>query len=169
MEESSPRPSAGTTAVPGEVAHGPTGEVDLREGPPGPPAGAEKPLSQLLGDLTKELSLLVHEEVQLAKAELTDKAKTLGIGAALFGAAAAGGLLAAGCLVTCAIAALAVVLPLWLSALVVAVVLLAAAGASAAIALGRMDRGSPPWPEQAMETTKEDVAWTREQLRSGRR
>lgn len=144
------------------------GRVPYSKDKPGLPKAADKPLGQLLGDLSKEMSLLVHEEVQLAKVELTEKAKQLGLAAALFAAAAVAGLLGAAALMACVVVALAIVLPWWLSALVVAAVLLGAAGSLAVVGLGRLQGGSPPVPEQAMESTKEDLAWVQKQLRSGR-
>lgn len=142
--------------------------ADLR-GYDGAEQEAEKPLAQLLGEFSKEISLLVHQEVQLAEVELTEKGKRLGAGAALFAAATLCGLLAAGALAACAIVALALVLPLWLGALIVGVVCLAAAGVFARAGLGEARRASPPVPSQALESTKEDVAWLQKQIKSAKR
>ena len=133
-----------------------------------PGEAGDKSLGQLLGELSKEMSLLVHEEVQLAKVEVTEKAKMFGAGAAMFAGAAVLGLLAAGALLACAVIALALVLAWWLSALIVGAVLLAGAGAFALAGLAATKKGSPPVPTQAMESTKEDVAWLQKQLKSAR-
>lgn len=131
--------------------------------------GGEKPLAQLLSEFSKEISLLVHEEVQLAKVELTDKAKRLGAGMALVAGGLVSALLGVACLLTCAIAALALVLPLWASALVIGAAFMAVAGTVGGMGLAAAHRGSPPLPTQAMESTKEDVAWLQTQLKSARR
>lgn len=158
-------PAGGTQMVAGERA----GDGKRPSGRQDAPPGADKPMSELLGDFSREMSLLVHEEAQLAKVELSEKLKKLGVGAGMFAAAAVAGLLGAGALVACGIVALALALPLWLSALIVAVGLMAAAGALAMGGLGRVAKETPPVPEQAMESVKEDVAWAQKQLKSGRR
>lgn len=58
--------------------------------------------AQLLRDLSKEVTRLVHQEIELAKAEMAPKTKRLLAGSALFGAASVTGLLAGGALVAAA-------------------------------------------------------------------
>ena len=144
--------------------------VDLRRGGAGGEApAAEKPLGQLLGDFAQEISQLVHDEVRLAKAELAGKASTFGQGAAMLAMAAGAGLLAAGALVACAIAALALVVPLWLAALIIGAALMAVAAVTGGVGVARIRRGGPPLPTEAMESAKEDVAWLQSQLKSTRK
>ena len=64
-----------------------------------PPSGAEERaantgLGDLISGVTRDLSTLFREEVELAKAELTESAKQAGKGAGLFGGAAVAGLFA---------------------------------------------------------------------------
>ena len=54
---------------------------------PPPGNGAEKSLGEVVQEVSEKASLLVREEIELAKAEILGKAKTLGKGAAV-GAAA---------------------------------------------------------------------------------
>jgi uncharacterized membrane protein YqjE len=82
----------------------------------------ERSLPELLQRLSAETSQLVHEELELAKAELSQKGKQAGAGAGMFGGAAAVGLLALAALTACIILALANAIPAWLAALIVAVV-----------------------------------------------
>jgi hypothetical protein len=129
----------------------------------------ERPIGELLKQLSEETTRLVHQELELAKAELTQKGKQAGIGAGLFGAAGAVGLLAAGALTTCFILLLDLAMPAWLAALVVAVVY---AGVAAVLALRGRDRvkqAVPPVPEQTIDTVKEDVQWAKNQTRSAKR
>ena len=129
----------------------------------------ERPIGELLKQLSEETTRLVHQELELAKAELTQKGKQAGIGAGLFGAAGAVGLLGAAALTTCFILLLDLAMPAWLAALVVAVVY---AGVAAVLALRGRDRvkqAVPPVPEQTIDTVKEDVQWAKNQTRSVKR
>ena len=139
-----------------------------RQEPPGPEQAdlRERPLGELLKQLSEETTRLVHQELELAKAELTQKGRQAGIGAGLFGAAGAIGLLALAALTTCFILALDAVLPAWLAALLVAVVYAAVAAVLAMQGRNKVRQATPPVPEQTIETVKEDVAWAKTQMRS---
>jgi hypothetical protein len=139
-----------------------------RQDPPGPEQAAlrERPLGELLKQLSEETTRLVRQEIELAKAELTQKGKQAGMGAGLFGAAGAIGLLALAALTTCFILALDAVLPAWLAALLVAVVYAAVAAVLAMQGRAKVQQAVPPVPEQTVETVKEDVQWAKTQMRS---
>jgi uncharacterized membrane protein YqjE len=109
-------------------------------------------------DLTQQVPELIRSELRLAQAEMTEKGKRAGIGIGMFSAAGLLAFLGLASLVATVILALAHALPDWLSALIVALVLFAAA---AAIALGgkhEVQQATPPAPEQAIEGVKEDIA-----------
>jgi hypothetical protein len=129
----------------------------------------ERPIGELLKQLSEETTRLVHQELELAKAELTQKGKQAGLGAGLFGAAGAIGLLAAAALTACFILALDAVMPAWLAALIVAVVYAAAAAVLALRGRERVKQAIPPMPEQTIETVKEDVQWAKTQTRSAKK
>jgi len=114
-------------------------------------------LGQLVADLSEQATRLVRAEIDLAKAEVTSKAKDLGLGAGLLAGAAVLGLYAFGALIATAIIALAIALPAWLAALIVTVVLLAVAGVLAMIGLKHVKKGAPPVPERALENLQDDV------------
>ncbi|HET9058866.1 MAG TPA: phage holin family protein [Acidimicrobiales bacterium] len=147
-----------------ESEHG----YNTREGVNGERAAKDKSLAELFGDLSKELSLLVHEEIQLARVELADKAKKLAAGGAMLAAAAVLALLGAGVLCALCVIALAIVLPWWLSSLIVAALLLGGAAFLGVTGAAAARKGSPPVPKEAMESTKEDVAWLQKQLKSAK-
>jgi len=128
----------------------------------------ERPVGELLRDLSQQTSTLVHQEIELAKAELAQKAKQAGVGAGMFGGAAVVGLLSLGALTACFVAALATVMATWLAALIVAVVYAAIAGALALVGKRRIKQATPAAPEQTIETLKEDVQWAKTRARSGR-
>jgi uncharacterized membrane protein YqjE len=125
-----------------------------------------------MGELVKQLSdqttQLVRAEVELAKAELAEKGKQAGIGAGMFGGAGLFALYGVGALVACAILALSTAVTGWLAALIVAVVLFAVAGVLALLGKSRAQRATPPVPEQTVETIKEDVRYTKEQVADAR-
>jgi hypothetical protein len=129
----------------------------------------ERPFGELLKQLSEETTRLVHQELELAKAELAQKGKQAGMGAGLFGAAGAIGLLAAAALTACFILALDAVMPAWLAALIVAVVYAAAAAVLALRGRERVKQAIPPVPEQTIEKVKEDVQWAKTQTRSAKR
>jgi MFS family permease len=127
---------------------------------------------QSIGELTKQLSEqtthLVRSEVELAKAELAQKGKQAGIGAGMFGGAGLFGLYALGALTAAAILALDTAMKGWLAALIVAAVWAAIAGVLALVGKGRVQKATPPVPEQAIDSTKEDVEWTKQRVKSTR-
>ena len=141
-----------------------------RQGPPGPDPGGlrERPLGELLGQLSQETTRLVHQELELAKAELAQKGKQAGAGAGLFGGAGALGLAALGALTAGFILALNAVVAAWLAALIVAVVYGIVAFVLAKQGQAKVKQAVPPVPEQTIETVKEDVQWAKTQMRSDR-
>jgi hypothetical protein len=128
----------------------------------------EQSLAELSKRLTDQTTALAQKEVELAKAEVAVKGKRLGLGAGAFGAAGMLGLYALGALIATAILALAIVLDAWLAALIVAAGLGAAAGALALIGKQKVEEGTPPVPEQAVESTKADVEHAKRRAKEGR-
>jgi uncharacterized membrane protein YqjE len=124
------------------------------------------------GELLKELSdhttTLVRQEIELAKAELGEKGKQAGLGAGMFGGAGLFGVFALAALTTCIIVALDSAMPLWLAALIVAVVYGAIGAVLALQGRNKVQEAGPPVPEQATESVKEDVQWAKTQAKSGR-
>jgi Putative Actinobacterial Holin-X, holin superfamily III len=113
---------------------------------------------QLIGQLTEQISRLVRDEARLAQAEVTQKAKRLGVGAGLFGGAGLFAFLGLATLVATAVMALALVLPGWLAGLIVAVVLFAVAGVLAVVGKKDVAQASPPVPTQAIAGVQADIA-----------
>lgn len=138
------------------------------DGAPSKIAVEEKSTAELLKDLASQTTTLVHQEIELAKAELTVKGKRLGMGAGLFGGAGLLGVLALGAFVTAAIAAVSVALPVWAAGLIVGAALSIVAGVLALTGTSEAHRGTPPIPEQAVRSTKEDVAWLKTRARSAK-
>jgi hypothetical protein len=126
------------------------------------PQAADRSAGDLVKDLSEQVSRLVRDELKLAQVEMTAKGKRAGAGAGLLGG---GGLLAlygAACLLAAAIIGLARVVPAWLAALIVGVVVLAAAGVVALLGRGQLKKAVPPVPEQAIGSVQADVAEVKE-------
>ncbi len=96
----------------------------------------DKPIGELLRELANETSTLMRQELDLAKAELAQKAKQGGIAAGLFGGAGLLGFFAFAALTTCLIAALSLALPVWLSSLVIVVIYVVIAACLALLGQG---------------------------------
>jgi uncharacterized membrane protein YqjE len=118
-------------------------------------------MAELVKELSSQTSSLVRQEVELAKAELKTKGREAGMGAGLFTVAGVLGLLGAGALTACLIALLSEGMDTWVAALIVAAVYLAGAGVSALMGRDRVREAAPLVPEQAIETTKEDIEWAK--------
>jgi uncharacterized membrane protein YqjE len=119
---------------------------------------AEPSSAELLTQLTQRSTELIRSELRLAQAEMTEKAKHAGAGVGLFGGAGLVALYGVGTLVATIILALSLVLAPWLAALVVTVVLFAVAGVVALVGKKQVSQGTPPAPQQTIESVKKDVA-----------
>lgn len=128
----------------------------------------QRPTGELLKELSDQTTTLVRQEIDLAKAELSEKGKTAGIGAGMFGGAGLMGVLALAALTTAIIVALDQAMALWLAALIVAIVYAAIAGVLALRGKTQIKKAVPPVPEQTQESVKEDVQWAKTRAKSGR-
>jgi cbb3-type cytochrome oxidase subunit 3 len=129
----------------------------------------EQPLGEVARDLTRDLSLLVRQEVELAKAEMARKGRVAAPGLGMIGSAGIVGLMAAGALTAFLILVLSLVLDEWLAALLVGVVLAATAYVLAKQGKERVEEAGAPVPEQTIETVKEDVEWAKIRATSARK
>ena len=125
-------------------------------------------VAELAKDLSQQSSELARKEVELAKAEMEIKAKRLGIGAGAFGGAAFLGVFALGSLTATAILALATAMAPWLAALIITCLYAAGAGVLALIGRSRLEAGTPPVPERAIDTMKEDVEYVKRSAKEAR-
>ena len=130
-------------------------------------------VAELVSRATQQVSTLVRDELTLARTELMEKGRRAGQGFGLFAVAGAVAFFGLGALVTTAIAALSVVWPVWLAALVVTVVLFAVAGAAVLIGRSRLRSAAPFKPVETQQGLTADVETVRaavhEGLQDGRR
>jgi len=129
----------------------------------------DRPVGELLKELSNQTTTLVRQELELAKAEMAEKGKQAGIGAGMFGGAGLFGVFALAALTTAVIAALATGMDIWLAALIVAVVYAAVAAVLALLGRQKTREAAPPAPEQAIESTKEDIQWAKTRVKSASR
>lgn len=122
-------------------------------------------VGQLMTQLTEQTSRLIRDEMLLAKVELKNSAKHAGVGAGLFGGGGILALLGLGALVTAAIAGLALVLALWLAALIVGIVLLLIASVTALLGKKQIQQGTPDM-QRTIDSVKHDVQHVQEASRN---
>lgn len=128
----------------------------------------ERSLSELVQQVSEQSAALARMEVELAKAEVAQKGKQLGMGAGAFGAAGVVGLFAVGALTATLILVLSTFLEAWVAALIVTVVYAAIAGILALTGKRKVDQAGPPIPEQAIDSTKRDIQAARRGAKEGR-
>ncbi|MCU1546420.1 MAG: phage holin family protein [Homoserinimonas sp.] len=117
----------------------------------------KRSLFALIANLPTLVTELVTAEIEQLKAELLRKLKALGLGAAFLVGALVLVLFMVGVLLTAAILALALVMPGWLAALLVALVLLIGAAVLGLLGYRKLKLGMPPVPNESMQSLKADV------------
>ena len=125
---------------------------------PGGPTPADASLGDLIKAMSADLSRLVRDEIQLAQTEISAKVKQAGVGVGAFGGAGVLALYGIAALIAAAVLGLAVVLPPWLAALIVGIVVLAVAGVVALVGKRKVSEAAPVVPERTVASVKEDVA-----------
>jgi len=135
---------------------------------PDAPREANRSLPELMHELTQELSTLVRQELQLARAEIAGAVKPAAASAGLLGTGALFGLGAFGAATAFLIALVALWIPVWAAALFVAVVYGIVALVAAMTAKKTIQHTAPPL-EQTAQTLKEDIEWAKTRAKSGAR
>jgi uncharacterized membrane protein YqjE len=117
---------------------------------------ADASIGELMSQLSTQTSRLVRDEMRLATKELQQSAKHAGVGAGLFSVAGLLSILGLMTLIAASVAALALVLPVWAAAVIVAVVLFLAAGIAALVGRKQAAEIAPP-PKEIVESLKADI------------
>ena len=129
----------------------------------------DRPIGDLLRQLSEETTTLVKQELELAKAEISEKGKKAGTGAGMFGGAGVAALMGLGSVTAAAITLLDNAVSTPLAALIVGVVWFAIAGVLALQGRNKVQEATPPVPEQATESVKEDVQWAKTRAQSAKK
>ena len=117
----------------------------------------DKPLGELVQDLSRQTSSLIRQEMRLAQAELAEKGKHAGKGAGMFGGAGLAALYGVGALIAAAVLGLATVIEPWIAAAAIGAGLLLIAGVLALTGKKELDEAGPPKPEQTLDSMQRDI------------
>lgn len=121
---------------------------------------SEASAGQLLSQATEDISTLIRDELQLAKQDLAESGKRVGVGVGMFGLAGTLALYGLGALIATAILAIAEGLAPWIAAGIVTLVLFIAAAVAAVIGKGSVSKAGDA-PHERTESVKADVAAVR--------
>jgi uncharacterized membrane protein YqjE len=139
--------------------------LDQTTGTGQPSAAPERSAGDLTKMMSEQVSTLIRDELKLAQLEMTRKGKQAGIGAGMLGGSGVIAVYGLGCLIACVIIAISGMIAAWLSALIVGVALLAAAGIAALIGKSRLQKATPPVPQEAVHSVKTDIDEIKERTR----
>ena len=117
----------------------------------------ERSAGELVKQVAEHVSVLVRDDLKLAQLEMTRKGKQAGFGAGLLGGGGIVALYGVGCLIACVIIAVSGAVAAWLAALIVGAALLAVAGIAALLGKGRLQKATPPVPQETVASIKTDV------------
>jgi uncharacterized membrane protein YqjE len=127
-------------------------------------AAEERSISDVLQDIIRNVQEIVRSEVRLAKTEIREEVGRAKVAALLLGGGAVTAIFAILFFLLMIVYALALVMPSWAAALIVAALL--AIGASVMLA-GGLNRFKQihTLPERTVETIKENVEWAKQQTK----
>ena len=123
----------------------------------------QRSLGELFSELATETGTLVRKEVELAKVEMTAKAKVAGRDAALVAGGGSIAMLGVMALLAALILALGTLIPLWAAALLVGALVSGIGGALVVTGI-RAFKGISAVPRETMQTLEENKRWLKEQV-----
>jgi len=129
----------------------------------------QESVPELVKDLSRDISDLVRQEIELARAEMMEKGKQAGIGVGMVGGAALMAAAALGGSMATMIIVLDLWMPLWLAALITTVLYGAVAAVLALRGRDELKQTGAPIPEKAKESVKEDIQWAKTRAQSNSR
>lgn len=118
---------------------------------------SRRPLFRLVADIPRLLVRQAKNEFSLFAQEMSVKLKRVAIGVGLFAGAAFVGLFMLTALLAAAILGLATVLPSWLAALIIGVLLLIIVAILVLVGIRILKRGLPPTPTHTIRSVRQDV------------
>jgi len=124
----------------------------------------QRSVADVLQDIVANIQQIIRPEFRLAQVEIKEKASRASTPAIVLATGVVLGFYGLGFLLLAAVYGLSIVLPVWLSALIVGVVVAIIAGGLVASGLTRL-REINPAPEKAVQTVKENVQWAKDQMK----
>jgi uncharacterized membrane protein YqjE len=126
----------------------------------------QESVPELVKDLTRDISELVRQEIELARVEMTEKGKQAGLGVGMFGGAALLSMAVVGGSMATLIILLDLVMPLWLASLITTVLYAAAAALLALRGREELKETGAPITERTKQSVKEDIQWAKMRAQS---
>jgi hypothetical protein len=117
----------------------------------------------IVQDVLRDVGDIVQGEIRLAKAEMGEKAQRAGKAGGLMGGAALCGLLAAICLTTTFVAAMATAMPLWLAALLMCLFLVCIAAACYYGGRAKL-KDVNAVPQRTLDSMRENLQWAKHRM-----
>jgi hypothetical protein len=122
-----------------------------------PAKAQDSSTSELIKQMSEQVTRLVRDELRLAQLEMTRKGKRAGLGIGAFGGGGILALYGIGCLLAAAIIALATAVAAWLAALIIGAALLVIAAGAALFGKAQLGSASPPVPARTVDSIKADA------------
>ncbi|MER7501475.1 phage holin family protein [Nonomuraea pusilla] len=119
---------------------------------------------KLVNDLSEQVTRLVKDELRLARYELAEKGRRGAFGAGLFGAAGLLAFYGGAAIVATVVLALAIVLPGWAAALIVAGLLFVMAAVVGLVGKSQVKQATPPVPHETIASVKADIDTVKESM-----
>jgi hypothetical protein len=129
-----------------------------------PPLPTERTTGELVKELSEQISALVRDELKLAQLEMASKGKRARTSIGLFGGSGLAAWYGVGCLIACAVAAMSLVLDVWVAALIAGAVLLVVAGILAQAGKRGMRKATPLAPRQSAASLQADLEMIKERV-----
>lgn len=126
-------------------------------------AADNRSIKEIIEGILHEIQNIIQAEIRLARTEIAQKTGPLKSASLFLGIAAVCGILGAGCLVVTCIAALALVMPVWLAALLIGIGLCGIAGGAFTLGRTRIEQVDPA-PRRTVETLKDDWQWAKRHI-----
>ncbi len=124
----------------------------------------ERSTVDVIKDIVANVQEIIRSEFRLARAEMTQKARSASRAVIMIAAGAIVGLYALAFILVCIYNALSYAIWPWLSALIIGVVL-GIIGGGTLLAGRRLLKQVNPTPERTVQSVKEDVEWIKNQTR----
>ena len=115
---------------------------------------------EIIRDILEGIENLIHAEIRLALTEMAYKIRQVKNASVFVAVSLPCGALGAACLVLTCIAAMTLVMPLWLAALLIGIRLFLVSGGAFALGRTRIEHVDPT-PRQTVETIQDDLEWAK--------
>jgi uncharacterized membrane protein YqjE len=125
----------------------------------------DESVAELVKRASRQTTELIRQEMRLARLELKDKGRRIGMGARLVGMGSLLAFYGGAALVGAAVLGLATALEPWLAAMIIGVALLAIGGLLAAIGRREAIEALPPTPAETTASVHDDLEHIKERTR----